>query len=161
MGLDDDATPGQRLHAFVRSFLFRIFDEGRPAWHGKLMAREIADPTAALDGIVDEGVKPHFALIKSIVIDLLGPGAAGDADRVRYCAWSVVAQCLFYFHARPVIMRLYPAQQFGPQDIEAIARHVTDFSLAAMKQMRHLPAGDEAGKEPRNGHRRSRRGGAR
>src|SRR2546427_11594195 len=35
------ATPKQRLHAFVRAFLLRIFDEGHPAWHGKLMAREM------------------------------------------------------------------------------------------------------------------------
>ena len=41
MGLEPQATPPQRLNAFVRSFLFRIFDEGRPAWHGRLVAKEI------------------------------------------------------------------------------------------------------------------------
>src|SRR5688572_25471526 len=108
MGLKPGATPKQRLHAFVRSFLFRVLDEGRPAWHGKLMAREIADPTGALESIVKDGIRPHFAALRGIVADLLGPKLAADPDRVRYAAWSVVGQCLFYFYARPVIMQLHP-----------------------------------------------------
>src|SRR6202012_2407999 len=49
LGVDDNATPQQKLHAYIRSFLFRILDEGRPAWYGRLIAREMFDPTHALD----------------------------------------------------------------------------------------------------------------
>ena len=140
-GLEPGSTVEQRLHAFVRAFFFRIFDEGRPAWHGKLIAREIADPTDALDGIVDEGIRPHFMALRAIVTDLLG-GGTPDPDCLRYCAWSVVGQCLFYFHARPIIRRLHPAQSFGPADIEALVRHVTAFSLAGIRQA--APAGSGA-----------------
>jgi AcrR family transcriptional regulator len=133
MGLKPGATPKQRLHAFVRSFLFRVLDEGRPAWHGKLMAREIADPTGALEAIVKDGIRPHFAALRGIVSDLLGPKLGADATRVRYAAWSIVGQCLFYFYARPVILQLHPGQTFTPEDLEEIARHITDFSLAALK----------------------------
>ncbi len=61
MGLSPKAKGPERLHAFVRSFLFKIFDEGRPAWHGKLIAREIAEPTPALEGMVDEGVRAQLS----------------------------------------------------------------------------------------------------
>jgi hypothetical protein len=44
-----DLSPEQRLHAFVRTFLVGILDTGRPVWHAKLMAREIAEPTDVLD----------------------------------------------------------------------------------------------------------------
>jgi AcrR family transcriptional regulator len=132
LGLEPGASVEQRLHAFVRAFFFRIFDEGRPAWHGKLIAREIADPTDALDDIVDEGIRPHFMALRAIVTELLG-GGTPDPDRLRYGAWSVVGQCLFYFHAQPIVRRLHPAQSFGPADIEALARHVTDFSLAGIR----------------------------
>lgn len=134
MGLKSGATPKQRLHAFVRSFLYRVLDEGRPAWHGKLMAREIADPTGALEAIVKDGIRPHFATLRGIVSDLLGSKLAADPARVRYAAWSVVGQCLFYFYARPVILQLHPGQTFSPNDLEEIARHITDFSIAALKQ---------------------------
>ena len=138
MGLEPGAPPKQRLHAFVRSFLLRVLDKGQPAWHGKLMVREIADPTGALDTIVRDGIRPHFAMLKGVVSDLLGPKLADDPERVRYAAWSIVGQCLFYFVGQPVILRLHPAQGLGPQDVDAIARHITDFSLAALK---HYPKG--------------------
>jgi hypothetical protein len=54
---------------------------------------------------------------------------------VRSCAFSVVGQCLFYFHARPIVTRLQPSQKFEPQDVEALARHVTGFSLGAIRAM--------------------------
>ena len=47
-GLSGDATPQERLRSFIRAFLLRLLDEGIPAWHGQLMAREIAAPTGAL-----------------------------------------------------------------------------------------------------------------
>jgi hypothetical protein len=45
----------------------------------------------------------------------------------------VVGQCLFYFYARPIILRLHPEQLFGPADIEALARHITGFCPAALR----------------------------
>ena len=139
LGLAPGASAEQRLHAFVRSFFFRIFDEGRPAWHGKLIAREIAEPTAALNDIVDEGIRPHFLALRAIVTELLG-GGEPDPERLRYCAWSVVGQCLFYFHARPIIRRLHPPQSFDADEIESLARHVTGFSLGGIRRL----AGDAA-----------------
>jgi AcrR family transcriptional regulator len=136
MGLKPKASARERLHAFVRSFLFRVLDKGRPAWHGKLMAREIADPTGALESIVKDGVRPHFAALRAVVTDLLPPRVADDADVVRYAAWSVVAQCLYYFYARPVILQLHPSQGLEGDAVEEIATHITDFSLAALRGYR-------------------------
>jgi TetR/AcrR family transcriptional regulator, regulator of cefoperazone and chloramphenicol sensitivity len=148
MGLAAGASPRQRLHAFVRSFLLRVLDKGQPGWFGRVMIREIADPTGALDTIVRDGIRPHFATLKAVVTDLLGPKLSEDQDRVRYAAWSVVGQCLFYFVGQPVILRLHPAQAYEPEDIDAIARHITDFSLAALK---HYPRGNGDGDGARGG----------
>ena len=93
------------------------------------------------DTIVRDGIRPHFAMLKGIVSDLLGPKLAADPERVRYAAWSVVGQCLFYFFGQPVILRLHPEQGLGPADVDAIARHITDFSLAALK---HYPKAPDA-----------------
>src|SRR5881296_836573 len=45
--------PEERLRAFVQAVLVRFFDEGRPAWLGKLVAREMIEPTKALDSLVN------------------------------------------------------------------------------------------------------------
>lgn len=133
-GTGTDATSEQRLRVFVRSFLLRIFDEGRPAWHGKLMAREMIEPTRALDALVENEIRPISQQLELIVRELIGARASDDV--VCLCARSIVSQCVFYHHARPVISRLYPNQRYEAEDIEILADHITSFSLGALKEFR-------------------------
>jgi AcrR family transcriptional regulator len=139
-GLRANATAEERLRAFVHSLLLRIFSEGPSARHGKLMAREMMEPTGALDAIVREDIRPMSALLVSIVSELLGAGA-DDATK-RLCANSVVSQALFYHHCRPVVVRLHPDLKFDRAGIERLTEHITRFSLAAIKNL---------AKKPRNG----------
>lgn len=134
LDLPASATPEKKLHAFVRSFLFRIADKGRPAWHGRLMAREMAEPTAGLDALINDVYRPLVERLDSIVRDLVGAVISDEA--VRSCSRSILGQCLYYYHARPVIQRMTPHQQFEPADIEVLATHITKFSLAALKEYR-------------------------
>jgi AcrR family transcriptional regulator len=132
LGLSESATAGEKLHAFVRSFLFSIADKGRPAWHGRLMAREMAEPTAALDDLINDVYRPLIHQAEDVVRELMG--RQSNDYVVLNCARSVLGQCLYYYHARPVIQRMTPQQQFEPADIEHLADHITKFSLAALKE---------------------------
>ena len=60
-------------------------------------------------------------------------GSKAVDDQIRLCSASILGQCLHYHFARPVIERLYPAQRFGPDDVDRIAAHITQFSLAALR----------------------------
>src|SRR5258708_2039803 len=42
-GLPPDPTARQRLEGFVRAMLMGVLEPGRPAWHAKLMAREMVE----------------------------------------------------------------------------------------------------------------------
>ncbi|HSZ54669.1 MAG TPA: CerR family C-terminal domain-containing protein [Tepidisphaeraceae bacterium] len=130
-GLPPDAPAPGRLYAFVRSWLFRMLGEGMPAWHGKLMAREMSEPTAAFDVLLSETVRPMSQRLTAIVRELLRPNV--DEQTVQDCAMSVAGQCCFRRHAHEMIRRLYPDQHYTSERIEQLARHVTDFSLAAIE----------------------------
>ena len=132
LGLRPGATTEQKLRAYVQSILQRVFDEGRPGWHTKLIAREMIEPTRALDALLEEVARPIHQELAAIVSELLGP-AAGEAV-VRRCTLSVMSQCVYYHHARTVIRRLYPEQKYSPEEIEELASHITQFSLAALKE---------------------------
>jgi AcrR family transcriptional regulator len=132
LGLTEAATPEEQLHAFVRSLLLRLLDEGRPAWHGKLMAREITEPTTALDLVTEGVIRPLHLRLASIVRHLLGPDCSEQS--VRLCVLSIIGQCLFYHHSRQVILRLYPLR-FDPEEIEQMAEHISRFSLLAMREL--------------------------
>jgi AcrR family transcriptional regulator len=130
-GLGSDAPAAARLEAFVRNYLERLLNEGRPAWFGQLLAREMFEPTRALDKLAAEFARPQFERLREIVVALLG-GTPEEA-LVRRCCMSIVGQCLFYKHARPMIQRLMPDQSLAPPDRAEIARHITRFSLEAIR----------------------------
>ncbi|MGQ3683696.1 MAG: CerR family C-terminal domain-containing protein [Candidatus Loosdrechtia sp.] len=133
-GLRKEATAKERLRAFIRSLLLRFLDEGRTAWYGKLIAREMTEPTPALEILVEKEIRPLSRQLEFIVRELLNSPASDDL--IQLCVRSILAQCIFYHHVRPVIDRLYPDQKYRPHDIERLADHITRFSLGAIKELK-------------------------
>ncbi len=54
----------------------------------------------------------------------------------RMCVHSIIGQVIHYRHARPVIGLLWPDWQLTPEALDAVAEHITEFSLAALKGMK-------------------------
>lgn len=136
-GLGDGETPAEKLRSFVHTFLLRISDKGVPAWHMKLMAQEISDPTDVLGQVVESSVRPLYRYLVSIINELLNedkPPEVEERDEIFLCAMSIVGQCLHYYTGRRVIAALHP-KSFDPGDIERIADHITRFSLAGIREL--------------------------
>jgi len=131
-GLHPEAPPEEQLHAFVRAFLLRIFDKGHQAVHGKMMAREMIEPTAALDRIVEQMIRPLYGRLCAIVKALAGPGVG--ILPVQRAAKSIVGQCLFYKHCAPVIKRL-DAHLPDLRDIDVLTDHIVAFSVAGIRAL--------------------------
>lgn len=131
-GLSVKATPEQRLRAFVRSFLLRIFDSGPSGMRGRLILREMVEPTNALDVAIAEEARPMADYLMEIVREFLGPKAADQ--QVRLCGMSVVSQVLFYNHCRPMVVRLFPEMKIDARLIEQLTDHITAFSVAGFRQ---------------------------
>ena len=134
-------SPEIRLKAFIKSFVFRILDEGVSSLFGRLVSREYIEPTGALDMLIEEAIRPTFSLLSEVVGELLGRRA--PAMTVRMCCASVVSQCLFFLYARHALARLFPGQQFGTADMENIADHITNFSLSAIQDFQKSMKGEK------------------
>lgn len=132
--------PAARLRAFIASFLARLLDPDRPAWFARLLAREMIDPTPALDRLVRRRMRANHQQLGDVIRALLGPGA--DPGTVNLCVLSVVSQCVFYRNSAPIVARLYPELE-PAKELQRIADHVTRFSLAAIAG---LGAGGRDGK---------------
>jgi TetR/AcrR family transcriptional regulator, regulator of cefoperazone and chloramphenicol sensitivity len=124
-------TPAQRLEMFVRSFLQRVLSAELHARHGRIMAREMVEPTAALDRLVAEAIRPQAEALRHIVTELLGGRA--NPSVVRLCGMSVVGQILFYCHCQPVLTRLFPDTKYDAERLDELTTHITAFSLAAIR----------------------------
>lgn len=140
--LTAEAPAEKKLLAFVRALLGRLCGQGHPALFGRLMAREMAEPTQALDALIDQFIRPQYKLILAINRELLGREAT--EQEVRFCAFSVVGQCLHYMQASAVTARLEPLSQTTGEAIEVVARHITRFSLAAMRHWAEHACSEDA-----------------
>jgi len=97
------------------------------------MTREMVEPTAALDDLVESVYRPMNERLRQIVKELSG-GRLSKSE-VQLCMRSILGQCLFYRHARPVIERLDPGERFEMSDVERFASHIAQFSLRAIKAL--------------------------
>jgi AcrR family transcriptional regulator len=131
---DGSIRPEERLRGFVRGHLRRVLDDKVPAWHSRLVMRELADPTPELAMLCDRFFRPVHAALGVVVRELLGP-AATDA-RVRMTVCSIIGQCVFYKHCREAALLLMPEQGYGAADIDGLADHIAEFSLGAIASMR-------------------------
>ena len=124
----------ERVHVFVLNLLRRFLDPLRPRWHGQLMAREMASPTRIFGQVVEEAFRPKCAWLQRALSELCGDRFSGA--ELDYVTTSIIGQCTFYRQNRHVIQSLFPGL-FAPDDlVERLARHITDFSLAAVRHMK-------------------------
>ena len=123
-------APREQLRIFIRSFLAHLLDPNRPEWQGVLIAREMAQPTPALDRLATESIQPVKQRLVGIVSKLLGPGI--PEARVNLSSASIIGQCLHYVHCREMITRLFPKAASLPRDIETLTGHIYEFSLAGL-----------------------------
>lgn len=133
-----DACPLVRLRLFIHDFMMLLLDEHSASRQCRMMARELADPTPALDKIVTEAIAPLHDFLDQLVREIVGDGIS-EAERLR-CVFSILGQCSFYYHSEPVLRRLHPGLRYQRDEIEAIARHIADFSLAALSAKKQADA---------------------
>ena len=130
--MDEAASPEERLRTHVATFVGRLLDPRRPAWISRLLAHELIEPTQILDRLVRNRMRANHQQIAGAIGELLC--AAATPETVRLCTLSVVSQCVFYRNSAALVTRLYP-EIVPAKEVERIADHVTQFSLAAIRGM--------------------------
>lgn len=128
--------PSMRLRLFIHDFMLMLLDEKNPSSQCQIMARELANPTPALDKIVREAIAPMHEFLGKLVREIAGDKIS--AAELRRYVHSIFGQCLFYRHSQPVLQRLYPKLRYDHKEIAAIAEHITEFSLAGIKHLEKI-----------------------
>ncbi len=132
--LERSPSPEDALRQMIHRMLHRMYGKReRGAWHVRIMAHELAQPTAALDRVVAEVIEPSFAAMREIIGRILG--LPPDDDTTRLSALSVVSQVVHYSHAQPVIVRVWPEFELTQERLDQIAAHITTFSLCSLRAM--------------------------
>jgi TetR/AcrR family transcriptional regulator, regulator of cefoperazone and chloramphenicol sensitivity len=124
-------SPEGRLRSIVHHFVRYLLDPSRPDWMRRLKAREMANPTAALDELVEKNLRPlRDNFLRPTLRDLTN--GCFTQRELGLIASSVMSQCLYFLQYQPIIERLNPDFKYN---VAEIADHVTRFSLAGIREM--------------------------
>jgi AcrR family transcriptional regulator len=131
----------ERFRHYVRTFMGHALSNGHVCRAGKLMAREMADPSPAFDLIIEKAIRPNSARVAALVSELTGLPPADP--RVGICVGCVQTQITGF--TGPVAARMVPGGRFTGEIIDFVADQVVEFSLAGMRAI----AGKSNGSAPR------------
>ena len=118
----------QKLRTYVRVFLHRVAGHGADAWIHQLMMHEMADPTPAIDLIVDQVVRPRLAYLSEVVAEILF--LKSDDEDVLRSVLSIQSQC----HAaipNPMSKRLV-RDLAADASLDELADHIAEFSIGGL-----------------------------
>jgi AcrR family transcriptional regulator len=127
----EGASAEEKLRIFSRVFLQRIASNGRDSWIAQLMSREVSEPTPAFDLILKQAIRPRLEYLSGLVSELLD--CPPDDERVMRCVASIQSQ--FVFCLNPGGARVFPKVTLSPSNVEVMANHIAEFSLAGIREL--------------------------
>jgi AcrR family transcriptional regulator len=133
--LDVRLTPEETIRSVIRARLKSLCQESRPDWHFRLVMHEFSHPTPAMGRVVDEGMRPIYDRMRKAVGEIIG--LPPEHETTRLSLNSIIGQILFYSFSRPVLSRLQPELKLTPDQLDRIADHIAEFSLAYLKKVGH------------------------
>src|ERR1051326_1864124 len=133
---DQNAPPAEILRAVIKTRLESLRGLDLGDWHFRIFAHELAKPPPAMNVVVNEAIRPlYLRMCKLIAVIVALPP---DHQKTRLCAQSIIGQILFYAFAAPVISRLGPEVKMTRSQVDLIANHITEFSLAYLRTLKSV-----------------------
>ncbi len=130
----DDTLPDVKLRQFVGMLLKRVVVMQTIPWQVQLLMREILNPTEACKQLVEDYFRPIFDRLLSIVDELAEQPL--PTFRRTQIGFSIIGQCLHYrFSAGVISMMVNEDQRRECFDWEELTNHITEFSLAAIRNL--------------------------
>lgn len=130
-------TPEKRLHAFIRAMFYRFNcgdGWGGMSGQGRLIARELLQPSTAFVSIVEHYINPHKEYLQTILKDIMqcDPGP----EKLSSCVISIVGQCIYYAVGASVIEKVAIENSPREDNLDRLAEDVWRFSLGGVVRFR-------------------------
>ena len=136
-GVPASASPAQRFRGRILAIMQRFADSRN--YEFEILHKELSNPTGLLKQAVRDSIEPLQQQLAKIIRQLLGEKAT--EEQVTLCQMSIRAQCF------DTMVRHRHHKKFSPVakkadllsegfTVEAIAEHITRFSLAGIREIR-------------------------
>lgn len=133
-GVGCDQPPELRLQGVIQACLGRGLSADRNSWHGRLMVREMEDPSPDFLRLVDRIIGEMMPLLEDIV-GSLNPRL--EEQQRWLCCHSLMSLCHGLCKGDVFLARTRPQWQelSDPQRLDLLAQHLYRFCLVAIGGM--------------------------
>jgi TetR/AcrR family transcriptional regulator, regulator of cefoperazone and chloramphenicol sensitivity len=128
-------SPETRFRQFIQWFCVKAGDCSKSPAEQVLFTRELAQPSPEFEWLLKNHVRPLFDKLSALIAELLAVPVTDES--VGLFAASVFGQCSYFMRNLKLLSRLHPQFTETP-DIQRIASHIADFSLAALHSVQPI-----------------------
>jgi AcrR family transcriptional regulator len=132
--LDQDGPPEEILRGLIRARMRGMCRGDEADRQFRIVMHELAQPTPAMERVIDELTRPIYNRVLELIGGMLSLPASDE--KTRLCVHSVMGQIMLYALAGRILKRLWPGLKMTPEQLDRIADHIADFSLAYLQEAR-------------------------
>jgi len=131
--MNQNISPEDILRFVIRTRVRAICGRDLKDLRFQIVVHELTRPTPALATIINEVSRPLYKRL----CELIGrtSGLPPGDEKTHLCAHSVLGQIVFYLLEGPLLVRLWPDLKMDPEQVDRIADHIADFSLAYLREL--------------------------
>ncbi len=134
-------NPEVKLYHVILSLLQRILNQNMKGNFYKIMAKEMTDPTKESENIIRDIISRKKERMDELIKEIYGKN--GSRKLIARLTYSIISQCLFLSYNEKGRTRHIKELPLDLDNVEAVARHITDFSLAGIRYYRNLNGENE------------------
>jgi TetR/AcrR family transcriptional regulator, regulator of cefoperazone and chloramphenicol sensitivity len=131
--MDAAGSMEELLRSVIRIRLHSLWARKRSDRAFQIVMHEFSQPTPAMTRVIDEGLRPVYGRMLKAVGALIG--LPPEHETTKLCNNSIIGQVLFYKFSEPILSRLQPDLKLRPENLDRIADHILEFSLAALRSL--------------------------
>jgi AcrR family transcriptional regulator len=129
-----EMPPEEKLRALIRARVQGLRAADVPQWQFRIIAHEMAAPTPAFSRVLDQASRPLYKRLRELVGSIINQPS--DSEKTWLCVFSIVGQLSLYAVGTPALTQLWPGLTLDSQQLNRIAEHTADFSIAYLRRVR-------------------------
>ncbi len=125
----ESPSPTELVRALAKAFLEGPLTDEERLRHHQLMARELAEPTEAIDFVVNQVMRPHVKEFSDRLRLFMQEGLG--EERLMLSVMSIQAMVIHFNFARGAVTRLI-GREYDQSFKDRLVEHITEFAIKGL-----------------------------
>lgn len=129
--LHEEASPEDRMEAFIRSMILRAFCTSSASAFSRFIVHEMTNPTDLLESVMMPLMHNDIKTLREILKPIL-PEEIEDWRR-RFFGFNIIGIVMFFSFNKPACEKMMHDRHLTTEQVDSLIQHITLFILHGLK----------------------------